>query len=80
LEDPRSTTKLIQQILSEALIANTQGTKLSVSWIIAHNGSQGNELADKLAKEGAIAHRSIDHELIPMPYIKRTIYQKNIEI
>ncbi len=80
MEDPRSTTKLIQQILSEALIANTQGIKLSFSWIRAHNGSQGNELADKLAKEGAIAHRSIDYELIPMSYIKRTIYNKNIEI
>jgi ribonuclease HI len=80
LEDPRSTTKLIQQILSEAFIANTQRIKLSFSWIRAHNGSKGNELADKLAKEGAIAHRSIDYELIPMSYIKRTIYNRNIEI
>ncbi len=50
------------------------------TWIRSHSGNEGNQMADNLTKSGAVAHRSIDFQLIPMSYIKKHLYNKNIQI
>jgi ribonuclease HI len=80
LQQTRSTNQLIQKIMKEVARVYGQGIQLSFCWIQAHNGNVGNETADSLAKAGAISHRSIDYDIIPMNFIKKAIYQKNLEI
>ncbi len=41
------------------------------SWIRAHDGIIGNEIADRLAKGGAVAHTRIAYDLISVSFIKR---------
>jgi len=44
---------LIEEILHEFRQLMTQNCSIHFGWVKAHNGIEGNELADKLAKEAA---------------------------
>jgi ribonuclease HI len=57
LEDCNSDTHLIQLIYNEIRIAETNNIKIYFNWVRAHAGNYGNELADTLAKEGAITSK-----------------------
>jgi hypothetical protein len=60
--------------------AKEKKIKISFAWIWAHVGNTGNELTDNLAKAAAVSHQSISYDLIPVSYVKRLVYQKNINI
>jgi hypothetical protein len=60
--------KLVQQKGSEILFAINNG----------NHHMNGYELAKECAREGSIAHRSIDFDKIPFNYIKRIIYEKSL--
>jgi hypothetical protein len=80
LKDTKSVTQLVQKIFKESVIAQERGIRLSSAWIYAHNANEWTDLAEKLAKAGSTAHRSIDYDIIPMSYIKRIIYEKNLQL
>ncbi|KAL0894322.1 hypothetical protein ABMA27_012948 [Loxostege sticticalis] len=59
--------------------ALTQGKDVSLYWIKAHAGLQGNERADELAKEAALASkRKPDYDRCPVSYAKKTIRNRSI--
>jgi hypothetical protein len=80
LRNNKSVTQLVQKILKQSVIAQERGIKLTFAWICAHNRNEWRDLAESLAKAGATAHRSIDYHIIPMSFIKRIIYEKNLEL
>ncbi|KAL0858264.1 hypothetical protein ABMA27_012168 [Loxostege sticticalis] len=62
--------------LRKALI---QGKDVSLFWIKAHAGLLGNERADDLAKEAALASRKKpDYDRCPVSFAKRTIRYRSI--
>ncbi|KAL0882745.1 hypothetical protein ABMA27_016296 [Loxostege sticticalis] len=62
--------------LRKALI---QGKDVSLFWIKAHAGLQGNERADELAKEAALAlKRKPDYDRCPISFAKRTLRNRSI--
>jgi ribonuclease HI len=66
LQNPNSTTQLVQEILSEVRTAKEKQIKISFAWTRAHVGDTGNELTDNLAKAAAVSHQSISYDLIPV--------------
>jgi hypothetical protein len=80
LKDTKSVTQLVQKIFKESAIAQERGIRLSFAWIYAYKANQWIDLAEKLAKAGSTAHRSIDYDIIPLSYIKRIIYEKNLQL
>ncbi|KAL0830238.1 hypothetical protein ABMA28_002449 [Loxostege sticticalis] len=59
--------------------ALTQGKDVSLYWIKAHAGLQGNERADELAKEAALASkRKPDYDRCPVSYAKKSIRNRSI--
>jgi len=80
LQNASSTTVLVQEIYSQLRIAQQSQIHISFAWIRAHEGNIGNELADQLAKMGAVSHQSIAYDLMPVSYVKKIVYQKNLQM
>jgi hypothetical protein len=53
LENRKNHTNLIDEIRREVAEMEKEKWKITFSWIKAHAGNQGNELANNLAKEAA---------------------------
>ncbi|KAL0892590.1 hypothetical protein ABMA27_014319 [Loxostege sticticalis] len=59
--------------------ALTQGKDVSLYWIKAHAGLQGNERADELAKEAALAlKRKPDYDKCPVSFAKKSLRSRSI--
>ncbi|KAL0811463.1 hypothetical protein ABMA28_009863 [Loxostege sticticalis] len=59
--------------------ALTQGKDVSLYWIKAHAGLQGNERADELAKEAALAlKRKPDYDKCPVSFAKKSLRNRSI--
>ncbi|XP_063838171.1 uncharacterized protein LOC135087301 [Ostrinia nubilalis] len=60
--------------------AFTQGKAVSLFWVKAHAGLPGNERADELAKEAALASkRKPDYDRCPISYVKRLIREDTLD-
>ncbi|XP_063833265.1 uncharacterized protein LOC135082400 [Ostrinia nubilalis] len=60
--------------------ASTQGKAVSLFWVKAHAGLPGNERADELAKEAALASkRKPDYDRCPISYVKRLIREDTLD-
>ena len=53
LKNPKNHEHLIDEIRKTAISVEKQNWHITLTWIRAHIGHYGNELADKLAKEAA---------------------------
>ena len=53
LKNRKSHKHLVENIKRKVIELERQNWKIEFSWIKAHAGHQGNELADELAKEAA---------------------------
>ncbi|XP_026321464.1 uncharacterized protein LOC113231118, partial [Hyposmocoma kahamanoa] len=66
-----------RQNLRKALLRNKY---ISLFWIKAHAGLEGNERADHLAKEAAVgSKRRPDYDLCPVSFVKRIIRMESLD-
>ncbi|XP_063375364.1 uncharacterized protein LOC134662990 [Cydia amplana] len=57
-----------------------QGKSISIHWIKAHAGLEGNERADQLAKEAALdSKQKPEYDLCPVSFVKRSIRLDTLE-
>ncbi|XP_035208756.1 uncharacterized protein LOC118183349 [Stegodyphus dumicola] len=73
--NPDHPSEIIQEI--QKALRNNPNFKITLEWIKAHAGHEGNEMADQLAKE-ATTETAIAETVIPWPrsYFKRTLRLK----
>ena len=80
LRNPDNHAYLIEEIRRR--VAKLQGAnwKIEFSWVKAHAGIHGNELADKLAKEAARnEHTDVAFRRIPISTLHQEIQQESIQ-
>ena len=75
LNNPRITSRTVLTALEHMETLATQVRHLTLGWIKAHVGTEGNEQADQAAKEGAAggAHLKITQTPIPWQTVKNKI-------
>ncbi|XP_063893008.1 uncharacterized protein LOC135117540 [Helicoverpa armigera] len=57
-----------------------QNKSVSLFWIKAHTGLEGNERADQLAKEAALkSKKKPDYDLCPISFVKRQIRMRSLD-
>ncbi|XP_069359592.1 uncharacterized protein [Maniola hyperantus] len=80
LQNPKALHPLAVEargFLRDALIQNK---RISLFWIKAHAGLEGNERADHLAKEAALkSKRKFDYDGCPVSFVKRSIRKRSLE-
>ncbi|XP_026328107.1 uncharacterized protein LOC113236312 [Hyposmocoma kahamanoa] len=60
--------------------ATYQKKLVNLFWIKAHAGLEGNERADRLAKEAAVgSKRKHDYDLCPISFVKRSIRMRTLD-
>jgi hypothetical protein len=78
LESSFSTTELVQEILLKVKLLERNGSEILFAINNGYHNMNGYDLAKECAREGSIAHRSIDFDKIPFNYVKRVIYEKSL--
>lgn len=79
---PHNTNMQIHSIKIKIMKIYSQAKKVILRYIKAHNGNEGNELADDLAKAATRKKTKKDFDIIPLATIKRQlreIYTEEIE-
>jgi hypothetical protein len=79
ISEVRSHSAQVQQIINEVRSAQKNNIEIKFSLIERDSNFELNKLIVKLAKEGAISHRSIEYDSVPFSFIKSTIRQKNLK-
>ena len=71
-------TFLTEKIRQKVQVMEIRGWKIRFSWIKAHAGTSGNELADKLAKEASgKTEIPVSYNRIPKSAIKRDLEESS---
>jgi ribonuclease HI len=78
LKNPKNHRHLIDEIRSKAISLEKHNWNIAFTWIRAHVGHFGNELADKLAKEAA-GEDIISYNRIPICEIAQKIREMSLE-
>lgn len=69
------------QIYQKAKKLAQQGHDISVRWVPGHSGVEGNERADKAAKEAAVGERVGTAQWSSLTYVKRQIVdEKKLQV
>ena len=68
---------LVEEIRKRAVTLNKKNWKIEFKWVKAHVGIFGNEIADRLAKEGT-QNNEVTYRRIPKSAIKRDIRKESI--
>jgi len=80
LKDRNSNTKLIHQIYEETQNSISQNKKCFFKWTRSHEGNEGNDLANTLAKQASKSHQSYSYDLYPLSYAKRLLKEYLINV
>jgi ribonuclease HI len=78
LKNPKNHKHLIDEIREKAKILKEHNWHITLTWIQAHVGHYGNELADKLAKEAA-GKDIISYSRIPMCEIAQQLRETSLK-
>ena len=78
LQNPNNHRYLIEEIRKRTIILEKHNWKITFTWIQAHVGHYGNEIADKLAKEAA-GKDIISYNKIPKCAIAQLLKDQSIE-
>jgi hypothetical protein len=78
LKNTKSVTQLVQQILSKVSILYNHNIDIKFSDIQLLNNDEYYIITRELSKDGSIAHRSIDFDLIPYSYVKNLVTNENL--
>ncbi|GBO24898.1 hypothetical protein AVEN_53800-1 [Araneus ventricosus] len=73
--NPKTTSPTARKFFN-ALLNNTN---ITLHWIKAHAGHEGNEKADQLAKEASATGNMYDNQKLPKPYIKSILKNKMMQ-
>ncbi|GBN50541.1 hypothetical protein AVEN_198016-1, partial [Araneus ventricosus] len=73
--NPKTTSPTARKIF----IALLNNTNITLHWIKAHAGHEGNEKADQLAKEASATGNMYDNQKLPKPYIKSILKNKMMQ-
>ena len=78
IKNYRNHKSLIEKIRKKALELEKKEWTIQITWIKAHVGNYGNELADRLAKE-ATKNKETIYKKIPKSQIVQQVKQQSIE-
>jgi ribonuclease HI len=78
LKNPKNHTRLIDEIRNKAKVLREHNWHVTLTWVQAHVGHYGNELADKLAKEAA-GKDIISYSKIPMSEIAQQLRETSLK-
>lgn len=70
LQNPNSCNYFVSRIHKNLHQAKSHNLTVNFYWVRAHNGIRGNEMADREAKAATRLHKTPDHLLIPISFIK----------
>ncbi|XP_045777032.1 uncharacterized protein LOC123875323 [Maniola jurtina] len=80
LQNPKALHPLAVEARGFLRDALLQNKRISLFWIKAHAGLEGNERADNLAKEAALkSKRKFDYDSCPVSFIKRSIRMRSLD-
>ncbi|CAH2109324.1 unnamed protein product [Euphydryas editha] len=80
IQNPKALHPLAVEAREHLRRALLQGKQISLYWIRAHAGLEGNERADHLAKEAALKSKCAFHyDSCPVSFIKRNIRSQSID-
>jgi ribonuclease HI len=79
LEDRESVNPLVNEIKDLLVDLHQVGTAVKFTWVRAHVGIPGNELADKYAKEATTNRTSAVYTDFPLSFAKRHLRAKSLE-
>jgi ribonuclease HI len=57
IRNPNNHSFLVQEIRGKTFSLEENGWRIKLSWVKAHAGTLGNEIADRLAKEAALSEK-----------------------
>jgi hypothetical protein len=78
LKNPKNHSHLVDDIRKTALSLEKHNWHITFTWIQAHAGHYGNELADKLVKEAA-GKEIISYDRIPICEIGQQLREKSLK-
>nr|XP_037877560.1 uncharacterized protein LOC119631139 [Bombyx mori] len=79
LKNGNSTHPLVTKITKNINNIKLQKKQITLHWIKAHNGLEGNERADQLAKEAAKKKAKPEYDKCPIAFVKRRIREESID-
>jgi len=80
LKNRKNRTYLIEKIIKKVIEMENQDWKIEFTWIKAHAGHYGKELADQTAKEAATNSDTECYRRIPKSKVRRELSDNSVTV